>query len=336
MTGDQLSTFGDETPPQSGRWIRPARTKMPTSAGAGLRLPVDAAGEKGETEAHGLPPTDVCKTIDGLGGVILRETKRRVSSLAALERTLEDKIRKRWEESSAQVQQQREKLESELEEVRQRSDEDLVRARRLAEEEGRTVGHEEGYQRGHEEGHAVGFQEGLRAGLERGQEEGREEVAREVRAGLADAAEALAAGATLIRDDRIRLRQEARSDLVQLACEIAKKILKREIVSQPDAVLTNVEEAVDLVFRRGRVTLQLHPDDAEVITQAVESEPRWAEGFDSVEIHPVKDVGRGGCRVVSGAGVVDMTIDSQLELIQSGLQESLRRPDNATGGESEP
>ena len=93
MTGDQLSTFGDETLPQSGRWIRPARTKMPPSAGAGLRFPVDAAGEKGETEAHGLPPTDVCKTIDGLGGVILRETKRRVSSLAALERTLEDKIR---------------------------------------------------------------------------------------------------------------------------------------------------------------------------------------------------------------------------------------------------
>jgi flagellar biosynthesis/type III secretory pathway protein FliH len=88
----------------------------------------------------------------------------------------------------------------------------------------------------------------------------------------------------------------------------------------------NVEKAIELIFRGGAVVIQVHPDDALEVKKAIAEEPRWAEGFDSVQVRAATDVGRGGCRLISGAGTVDMTLQTQLELLQSALEGALDAP----------
>ena len=163
MTRDARPTVKEGSTAPRGRWIRPARSE--STARAEPQAETEPTADKADFDTSARSRIgDLGKTIDGWGGVLLRETRRRVSSLAALERTLEDKIRKRWAESSEEVRQQRAELEKDLTAIRERSEEEMRQARTESEAAGRAEGHEEGYERGHSEGYKVGLQEGKREG----------------------------------------------------------------------------------------------------------------------------------------------------------------------------
>lgn len=295
----------------SGRWIRPAT--VPDSSG-GSRLPQEAE-------------------LDELAGVLLRETRRRVSSLAALERDLEDRIRARWEDGEAEARRRLARADEEISASRRRAEGEAKEAKTRAEKEGRTAGFREGFARGREEGYRLGLEEGRRDGLREGQREGREEGGRRIQEELSGAASALSEGAMKLREEREALLLRARSDLLSLALEVAKKILKREIGDLGETAARSVEKAIELIFRRGALSIQVNPEDAPGVEEALRSAPRWAEGFDSIDVRPAADVTRGGCRLVSGAGIVDMTLETQLSLIEASLESAGERPVNGTGPE---
>jgi flagellar assembly protein FliH len=283
----------DASPTGTGRWIRPAA----------------------EAQAPGRARAASPRDIDELSGRLVAETRRRVSGLVALERELEDKIRARWEESEATLERKLAQAEEEAQAVRRRLEGELKDARSRAEKEGRTVGFREGFARGRDEGYRLGFEEGRREG----QREGREEEAGRVRGELSGGAAALVKAAREIEERREAIFEEARRELLALAMEIARKVLKRELRIAPESILLNVVKAVDLVFRRGTLAVHVHPLDAPIVAKALAAEPRWAEGFEAIEVRSSSDVSRGGCRLVSGAGAVDMTVDTQLSLIQAAL-----------------
>ena len=55
-------------------------------------------------------------------------------------------------------------------------------------------------------------------------------------------------------------------------------------------------------------------------------------------VRSAEDVSRGGCRVTSGSGLVDMRIETQVELIEQALFEKAREegPEEAAGGRGLP
>ena len=162
-----------------------------------------------------------------------------------------------------------------------------------------------------------------------GQREGQEEGARQISEDLSKAAASMALAARELSQDRAQVLQEARSHVVSLAMHIARRIVKHELTVSADVTLRTVEAAVELIFRRGTLVVQVHPGDAPSIEKALQAEPRWAEGFEAVEVHPSSSVSRGGCRLVSGAGTVDMTIETQMELLERALGEAIHRPETA-------
>lgn len=304
-----------------GRWIQPVKNARPASE-----------PNSGSTGDESVDPHELA--VDQWGSVMLREARRRISDLAAVERQLEDRIRQRWEESAAEICEQRRAFE---EEIAARQDSDAARhdaeekrrqeLRSEATKEGQATGFEAGFRRGREDGFRLGLDEGRREGLAQGLDQGRADGAKAIMEGLSGASRAMSLAARQLSESRALLKQEARSNLVLLALEVAKRILKQEVRSCPAAVLNNVAKAVDLVFRRGTLVLQVNPGDVPFVEEALKNEPRWAEGFELVEISPVGSVSRGGCRLISGAGVVDMTIETQLELVGRALQQSLQCPD---------
>ncbi len=315
-----ISGHSDETERarSDGRWIRPAHRQRTGSVEA--RKPRGAAEGKLSEE----------QSIEKWAGILLEETRERVSGLTAVERQLEDTIRRRWEESAAEMERSQVTFRRELGRMRSEVEKEIDDIRGSAAKEGRSEGFREGLARGREEGYRLGLEEGRREGLEAGQRDGLEEGARQISSDLSKAAASMALAAQELSEDRARLLQEARSHLVALAMQTARRVVKHELTVSEDVTLRTVEAAIELIFRRGTVVVQVHPGDATYIEKALQAEPRWAEGFEAVDVHSSSSVTRGGCRLVSGAGTVDMTIETQMELLERALEEAIQRPEAAS------
>ncbi len=284
---------GESVAPGRGRWIRP----VGGASRDGSHLPQGAG------------------RIEELGGQILQEAKRRIAGLAALERALEDKIRARWDEVELEVSRKLARAEEEASVIRRKTEgENKEKSSRL-EKEGRSVGFREGFARGRDEGYRLGLEEGRREG----ERLGHEAASKRLEAELSTAIQAVQQAADQLRAESERLESDARDGLIHLAIEIAKKLVKREIRLADDVAVRNVERAIELIFRRGSLVVQVNPEDTPLVEKALGGRPRWAEGFDSVDVRASADIARGGCRLLSGAGICDLTIETQLGLIEDAL-----------------
>lgn len=314
-----VTQAGEKAVPGRGRWIRPVKARSRSvSSSTGSSLLGDGPS--------GANPTDE------VAGMIMRETRKRVSGLTVLERELEDRILQRWEEAETEASRRLALAEDKVSSARKRAESEAKERGLRLEKEGRAAGFREGFARGRDEGYRLGLEEGRRDG----EREGHKEASGRVDEEISGAAQALASAAHDIRDEKEAILRAARSDLLKLAVEIAKKLVNRELSETSDIPQRNVERAIELIFRRGSLVIQVHPEDAVAVENALEAEPRWAEGFDAIEVRPAPDVGRGGCRLISGTGTVDMTLDTQLSLIESALNGSVGGPWSDDGAEEKP
>ena len=279
-----------------GRWIRPAGPPRSSTL-----LPSGAA-------------------VDDVASALLSEARRRIGELTEFERDLEDRIRARWADVNEEVRQRFETLEEELTEARRRTDNEAKDLRTRGEKEGRAKGFREGFSRGREEGHRLGVEEARRDGFQEGKAQAYEEVSKKLGDELASAAAALTQASIEISTSRRDLLGTVQGNVLDLAVAIASKVIKREIERDGDVALRNVEKAVELIFRGDALVIQVHGGDLKAIQTALASDPRWVEGVESIEVRATSGVERGGCRIVSGACTVDMTLRTQLELIEDALR----------------
>ena len=306
-----VTQAGEKTVPGRGRWIRPVKARSRSvSSSPGSSLLGDGPS--------GANPTDE------VAGMIMRETRKRVSGLTVLERELEDRILQRWEEAETEASRRLALAEDKASSARKRAESEAKERGLRLEKEGRAAGFREGFARGRDEGYRLGLEEGRRDG----EREGHKEASGRIEEKVSGAAQALASAAVEIHEEKEVILRAARNDLLKLSVEIAKKLVKRELRNAPDISELNVARAIELIFRRGALGIQVHPEDAVAVEKALEAEPRWAEGFDSIEVRAAADVGRGGCRLISGAGTVDMTLDTQMALIESAINGAVEAPWN--------
>jgi flagellar assembly protein FliH len=150
-------------------------------------------------------------------------------------------------------------------------------------------------------------------GLEAGAHEAREAARTRLEATLARLAETIDRVAVL-RGDLLR---GAERDLVRLAIAMAERIVRREIQTDRDAILTMARAALARLGDTAVATVRLHPGDLDAISPRLEI--RTATG----PIRLVGDAGipAGGCFVESDLGSVDATIDAQLRELRAALQD---------------
>jgi len=307
-------TMGPETrtaPEIPARIIRPA----PDGVGA-------AGGRNG-----GKPLELNLEDVQRLAERLLRDARDRVGRLDAEARALEATVATRRKEVEAEDGRRRADLEEEMAREGARLREEIETARREAVERGFA----EGRERGHEEGYGKGLEEGREEGRREGREAGHREAHEAETARIRTEAEPLAATlSSMVREigaRRAASLRSAREELLPLAIEIAKKVVKREIRECPDVVLRNVRKAIDLAFRRTALTVQVHPEDAALVEKHAPEIAACFAGIEAIAVRPVEDVGRGGCRVVSNSGVVDMRVEAQLEVIEQALFRKLAEGD---------
>ncbi len=123
-----------------------------------------------------------------------------------------------------------------------------------------------------------------------------------------EAAERLAQVAQSLQDSLAGLQQAMAREVLQLACDIARQVVRQEIGVNPQAMLPVVREALAMLVGEGRAaTVRLNPADWAALQQPLREE------FGAGGIQWLADaaVEPGDCLVESAGMVVDGTLDKR-------------------------
>jgi len=148
----------------------------------------------------------------------------------------------------------------------------------------------------HSEAHETGYAAGHAAGYEAGLAEARAE------------AERIAALGENLRHQLQELDQTVSEELLAVAIETARQVVRQSLKLKPDLLLPVVREAVaTLPLHHGHPALFLHPEDAALVRKHL-GEQLAHNGWRILEDAAIT---AGGCRIESGTSEVDATLETR-------------------------
>jgi flagellar assembly protein FliH len=178
--------------------------------------------------------------------------------------------------------------------------------------------YEEAFAQGQRDGYQFGLEQGRRQGIEQAQAE-HGKLLQQKTAAFSDLMEALS-------EPFKNLDEEVEHELVKLAITIATQIIRREIKIDPGQVIAAVREAIRILpLSSQKISLYLHPDDAEVIRSSLsidESASSWAVVEDPL-------ITRGGCKIDTDVSHIDATVENRLAAVVANLFGGEREQDKA-------
>ena len=117
------------------------------------------------------------------------------------------------------------------------------------------------------------------------------------------------------------LRKQAEADTVRLALAIARRILRREIAADPDALRGLVVAALEKLQAQEISRVKVHPSQASQIAGFI---ARTAPSI-RVEVVPEPSLASGALIFETNHGNLDVSVESQLQEIERGLADRLQR-----------
>ncbi|HVN04278.1 MAG TPA: FliH/SctL family protein [Bryobacteraceae bacterium] len=155
--------------------------------------------------------------------------------------------------------------------------------------------------------------EGRQAGHAEGQAAGRAQAAAE----LQPVFEKLARTIQELAGLRPRILREAEGELVELSVAIARRILRRELSVDPDALRGLVKSALEKLPAQEISRIRVHPELAPGVQKALAGEGReWPLIADGT-------LERGALLIETARGKLDGSIETQLAEIGRGLADRL-------------
>ncbi len=184
-----------------------------------------------------------------------------------------------------------------------------LKAQELAQEQTkseqvRQAGYSEGYSEGYAQGHATATLEGQR--------QINDFVANQGQEAARNFGQLFAVAQTQIADSE----QEMAKGILELACELARQVLRHELATNPNALQPVIREALGmLVVDSKAAVVRMHPLDMDVLAEVLSQE------FSYLSLTLVADaaVTRGGCVVESAGTVVDGTVEKRWTRVVASL-----------------
>jgi flagellar assembly protein FliH len=119
---------------------------------------------------------------------------------------------------------------------------------------------------------------------------------------------------------RPRLRLEAERQVVELAIAVARRVLRRQITIDPDAVAGLVRSALDDLSLREVVSIRCHPASTASIQAGLER----LGAPPALRIEPDPSLEAGAVLVETTYGVLDASVTTQLEEIERGFTDLIQ------------
>lgn len=156
-----------------------------------------------------------------------------------------------------------------------------------------------------------GYAEGRRAGWEQGAAE------------ISSAARALERALRDLEALRAEVADAVELDAIELALELAEKILATTLELRPELILEVIRGALRRLGDRRRVIVAVNPENLETVRLLVGELPAQGSGIEHCEVVSDERVGVGGAIVRSVEGEVDASAPTQLEHAREVIAASL-------------
>jgi flagellar assembly protein FliH len=198
-----------------------------------------------------------------------------------------------------------EQMEQELAQLREQAIKELEQWRKQ-EEEKFLLELEEQKRLGYEEGYQLGIQDGTQHAQQLYQSQ-------------------LTKAATVLEQayqEKAAVIQEAEPFVIELTTEIAKKVLKQELKTNPDSLLQLIKEVLASVYETSSITIGVAPEDFAFVQKQREQLMAIDTGAHvEIKVLPDYSVEQGGCIIRTSSGSIDARIDVQLSEIKKVLLE---------------
>jgi flagellar assembly protein FliH len=162
-----------------------------------------------------------------------------------------------------------------------------------------------------EQARAEGYAEGRRAGQEQGAAE------------VSSAARALEQALRDIATLRTEVADAVELDAIELALELAGKILATTLEVRPELILELIRGALRRLGDRRRITVTVNPENLETVSRAIGELPLQGSGIEHCEVVSDERVGVDGAIVRTVEGEVDVSARTQLERAREVIAASL-------------
>jgi flagellar assembly protein FliH len=127
---------------------------------------------------------------------------------------------------------------------------------------------------------------------------------------------------------RGRVLRHTEHAIVKLAIAMAERIVHREVQQDRELLLAMARIAIDQLGERVVATIHLHPRDVETLMAGREQPPGSV-----LTIAADASLPRGGCRVETVFGVVDVGVDAQIQELTRSLLGDERHTDGSSTGD---
>lgn len=175
-----------------------------------------------------------------------------------------------------------------------------------------------------QDAHEAGYQQGLELGHSQGHQEGQQQAAAEWQQKLQDyqaqqgqqIAQQLQGVLQSAQREVQNMQQRMAPDVLQLACDIARQVVRQELRSNPKALLPVVREALDMLSAESKpTTVRLNPQDWEQLQTTLNAE------FPQPKIEWLVDasVAPGDCKVESAGAQVDGSLERRWQRAVAAL-----------------
>lgn len=181
----------------------------------------------------------------------------------------------------------------------------LLAARERDEQESRSLLRDEAVR---QQAFALGFAQGLEQGRTQTMAAAEQRVNDHVQGQGKDAAQRFASLIESAEDQLGQSQQVMAKGVLELACALARQVLRQELSVNPNVLQPVIREALAvLAVNVKSAIVRLHPQDLDMLREALETE------FAGMSLALVADptIKPGGCMVAASGTVVDGTLDTR-------------------------
>ena len=136
---------------------------------------------------------------------------------------------------------------------------------------------------------------------------------------IASAVQTLNAAAIELLAAIEEFREEALSEVIELSMAIAERVTKRAGLIDPAVLAENLREAMKLVVRTTGLRIAVHPQQVELLKEAISQQKAESPALATAEIVADETVTPGGCRIATAHGRIDADLQTQLDRLAERL-----------------
>ena len=113
----------------------------------------------------------------------------------------------------------------------------------------------------------------------------------------------------------------AESQLIDLALEIARKVVMHKVEEEPEFILPIVKAALEKVRNQEKVNIRVNQADYETVLKIMPELIKSAKTDSVINVTVDNTIAAGGCIVKKIYGSVDARLDSRFEMLKKALQD---------------